>query len=768
MRFKADKIMMKFKKVIGMCFLFVSVFTSSMPLAQMNTEDRFRLESIEIRGNERVTDGTVLAYLPAQVSDEITLATLDRFISILFATNLFSDVSISRDGNAVVISVRENPIINRITIEGNDVLTDEKLLEELDIQPRRVYTRDIAINSTKKLLDIYRLSGRFAAEVVPKVIRLENNRVDLIFEVDEGELIKIESIRFIGNEAFSDFALRQVISSRKRRWWAFMSGVDKYDPARLDYDVRLLRQFYLSRGYAEINVERVQGGLLQDRSGFAVTFSITEGPRFKFGDISIESEIENLDLQELVDAVSAERNDWYDSRVIEEGLLNITNELGNLGYAFVNVVPEPTISKDKKYVDVLIRIDTARKNFIERIDFVNNTRTLDSVIRREMEIIEGDPFNRLKIERSLRNIRGLGYFRDVNIETLPGSAADSGNVRIKVEEQPTGDFSVGVGYSSIEKGKVTLGLNEKNFLGTGRSVKLSASVSDTAADYRIGLTEPYFLNRNLSGSFELFNEDVQADTVDIKRAGFSTSVYFSAADDYYHRVGYDQAKNSTTQKSSEATSLTGEENKSLTSSSVHYTLGRRTLDNRYDPSEGSLFEITEEYSGLGGDVNFLKTRLRSAYYKPFAFRKIVLGIRGEIGYVEGLGDKISQSARFNLGGRRLRGFDAGGVGPRDIGSGSAVGGNKIYSGSVEIISSLGLSDDLGMRWTIFSDFGSVWETDFPDGVTKPNDNSMRQTLGVGLLWDTAIGPLTFFWADPLSQESHDKTKRFQFNIGTRF
>ncbi len=768
MRFKADKIMMKFKNVIGMCFLFVSVLISSMTLAQMNTEDRFRLESIEIQGNERVTDGTVLAYLPAQVGDEITLATLDRFISILFATNLFSDVSISRDENAVVISVRENPIINRITIEGNDVLTDEKLLEELDIQPRRVYTRDIAINSTKKLLDIYRLSGRFAAEVVPKVIRLENNRVDLIFEVDEGELIKIESIRFIGNEAFSDFALRQVISSRKRRWWAFLSGMDKYDPARLDYDVRLLRQFYLSRGYAEINVERVQGGLLQDRSGFAVTFSITEGPRFKFGDISIESEIENLDLQELLDVVSAKRNDWYDSRLIEEGLLNITNELGNLGYAFVNVVPEPTTSEDKKYVNVLIRIGKARKNFIERIDFVNNTRTLDSVIRREMEIIEGDPFNRLKIERSLRNIRGLGYFRDVDVETLPGTAVNSSIMRVKVEEQPTGDFSLGVGYSSIEKGQVTLGLNERNFLGSGRSVKFSASVSDTVADYRIGLTEPYFLNRNLSGSFEVFSEDLQADTVDIERTGFSTSVYLGAANDYYHRVGYDLAKNSTTQKSSEATSLTGEENKSLTSSSVRYTLGRRTLDNRYDPTEGSLFEITEEYSGLGGDVNFLKTRLRSAYYKPFAFRKYVLGVRGEIGYVDGLGDKISQSARFNLGGRRLRGFDGGGVGPRDIGSGSAVGGNKIYSGSVEILSSLGLSEDLGMRWTVFSDFGSVWDTDYPDGVTKPNDNSMRQTLGVGLLWDTAIGPLTFFWADPLSQESHDKTKRFQFNIGTRF
>ena len=284
-----------------------------------------------------------------------------------------------------------------------------------------------------------------------------------------------------------------------------MSGMDKYDPARLDYDVRLLRQFYLSRGYADINVERVQGGLLQDRSGFAVTFSITEGPRFKFGDISIESEIENIDLQELLNVVSAERNDWYDSRVIEEGLLNITNELGNLGYAFVNVVPEPTTTEDKKYVNVLIRIGTARKNFIERIDFVNNTRTMDSVIRREMEIIEGDPFNRLKIERSLRNIRGLGYFRDVDVETLPGSTANSGIMRVKVEEQPTGDFSLGLGYSSIEKGKVTLGLREKNFLGSGRSVKFSASASDSVADYRIGLTEPYFLNRNLDGSFEVLS-----------------------------------------------------------------------------------------------------------------------------------------------------------------------------------------------------------------------------------------------------------------------
>ena len=760
--------MMKLNSVIICCVLIVSMLTAGPSLAQSSATEQFRVDAIEIEGNERVTDGTILAYLPVQVGDDITLTSLDQAIAALFGTKLFSDVSISRDGGTVLITIKENPIINRISIEGNDVLSDERLLEELDIQPRRVYTRDVAIEASKKLLNIYRLSGRFAAEVVPKVIRLENNRIDLIFEVNEGDLIKIESIRFIGNQAFSDYALRQVISSRERRWWAFLSGADKYDPGRLDFDVRLLRQFYLSRGYADISVERVQGGLLPDRTGFAVTFAINEGPRYKLRDISFTSEIENLDLVALRDEVPIAAEDWYDSRLVEEGLLNITNELGNLGYAFVNIVPEPSTSPDDGYVDILIRIGTAQKNYIERIEVVNNTRTLDTVIRRELEIVEGDSFNQLKIDRSLRKIRGLGYFRNVNVEALPGSSEENSILRVDVEEQPTGDFSVGVGYSSIDKGTVSLGINEKNFLGSGRAVKFAASVSDTRADYRVGLTEPYWLDRNLRGSVEVFNESLEADTVDLETTGFGTSVFFTAADDYYHRIGYDLANKESKQKSSSATSLTGEENKSLTSSAARYTLGRSTLDNRFDPSEGSLFELTEEYSGLGGDVTYLKSKFRAAYYQPFAFRKIVLGIRGEVGYVDGLGEKVTQSSRFTLGGRKVRGFDGGGIGPRDTGSGSAVGGNKVYSGSVEVISSLGLSDDLGVRWTVFSDFGSVWETDFPDGVTKPNDNALRQTLGFGFLWDTAIGPLTFYWADPVSKESHDKTKRFQFNIGTRF
>ncbi len=760
--------MLLLRKILFSTALLFAVGLSSVSLAQ-SAGDRFTVDAILVEGNERVTDATILAYLPIKTGDEIDLQALDQAIGSLFATNLFENVSISRSGNQVIIEIVENPIISRINIEGNDVLTDERLLAELDVQPRRVYTAEVARTATQRLLEIYRLSGRFAASVVPKIIRQDNNRVDLVFEVDEGPLIKIQSIRFLGNSAFSDYALRQIISSRVERWWALFSSTDKYDPGRLDYDVRLLRQFYLSRGYADIDVVRAQGGLLSDRSGFAVTFSLKEGPRYRLKDISFTSEIESVDISRLRDLIQLEEGDWYDVRAIEEGLLNITNELGNFGYAFVNVTPEVFTDPETQTLNVQINIGAATKNFVERIEVINNSRTLDNVVRRELELVEGDAYNQLKIDRSLRKVRGLGFFRKVDVQTLPGSTDDQSIVQFDVEEQPTGDFSVGLGYSSIDKTTLTLGIKERNFLGSGRATNFAISTSDTRADYRIGLTEPYLFDRNLRGSIELFREQVKETSVEVETQGLQTSASFNAARDYYHRFGYGFVTKDTVQKSSTtATSDTGDEGKTVTESTISYTLGRDTLNNRFDPSEGYLLEASQDYAGIGGDVNYLRTNLRAAYYQPYFFNALVLGVRGRAGVVEGLDEKVSQSGRFFLGGRRVRGFDGSGIGPRDTGTDSAVGGNYMYSGSIELISRLGLSDDLGIRWTVFSDFGSVWDTDYPNGVTGADDDKLRQSIGVGFLWDTAIGPLTFYWADAISKSSHDKLKRFQFNIGTRF
>ena len=746
--------------------LFSGSLSSSFGQAQAQQAGNL-VEQIEITGNSRVSVNTILAYLPVKLGQQMSAELLDASIDRLFATRLFSDVQIEQQDGRLIIQVVENPIVNRVNIEGNDVLSDERLQAELDIQPRRIYTRQLALEGAERLLQIYRLSGRYGATVEPKIIRLENNRVDLVFEVDEGPLIKISSIKFSGNQAFSDRALRQVISSRVQRWWAFLSATDKYDEGRLDYDVRLLRQFYLSRGYADIVVDRVQGGLLPDRSGFAVVFQITEGPLYELGQITINSAIEGVDTEALRSLIPMQAGDRYDVRRLEQGLLSMTNELGNFGYAFVNLTPEITTDPAAGQLDIAIGIGKAQRNYVERINIIDNSRTLDRVIRREMELVEGDAFNSLKLEKSLRKLRNLGYFSSVTNRNLQGSAPEQTIIEVAVEEQSTGELSVGIGYSSIDKTSFSFGINERNFLGTGRRLNLSTALSDNRSDLRIGLTEPYFLGRNLSAGAEIFKEETKETTVTVESYGANFSLGFSAANDIYHRIIYSLEEKNSTESSSNATSETGENGQTLLASALTYRLGIDKRDNRFDPTSGYFAEIRETFSGLGGDVTYLKTELRGAWYKPFYFNQLIVGARGRIGFVDGLGEKVTQSSRFYLGGRNVRGFDGGGIGPIDTGTKTAVGGNQIYNGSLEIVSTLGLNKDTGLRWTAYTDFGSVWGVDYPGGVTGPEDDKLRQSVGVGLLWDTAIGPLSFYWADAVSKTSFDKTKRFQFSLGAR-
>ena len=748
-------------------FCIFSINYNKMHAHAQATNDQVRISGIEVTGNRRIAEGTVLSYLPVQVGDLVSQGGLSQSLERLFATNLFKDIKLEFNGSVLNVTVVENPIINRVNIEGNDVITDERLLEVIDVQPRRIYNRQVAFDAAAKLLDVYRAGGRFAAVVEPKIIELDENRVDLVFEVDEGPLIKINSIVFSGNQNFSDRRLRQAIVSRERRWWAFLTPNDKYDEGRLDYDVRLLRQFYLARGYADINVSRARGGLLPDRSGFAITFLIDEGLRYKVNKIDITSEIENIDLDTLKNLMLFGKDSWYDVRLLEQGLLDITNQLGVFGYAFVDVTPEITTDTTTGMLDIAIKIGYARRNFVERIEFVDNTRTLDSVIRREFELIEGDAFDQLKLDRSVRNVRNLGYFSKVDVQNIRGSAADQTVTRVTVEEQSTGDLSIGVGYSSLDKTSLTLGINERNFLGTGRRASASISTSDTQTDFVFGLTQPHLFGRDLTGSIDVFKAKSTANNTSFNRTGFDLGARFDAANDVYHSVTYGISTSKITNTSTSATSVTGENGKSLLKSAISYTIGRDTRDNRFDPTEGFFSEISETFSGVGGDVNFLRSSLRGGLYKPYLFKSLVLGVKGRVGHISGLGDKITQSERFFLGGRNVRGFGSNGIGPRDKGSGGAVGGNNIYSGTVEVVSNLGVSKDAGVRWTVFSDFGSVWATDFPSGVTKPDDQAMRSSLGFGILWNTVIGPLSFYWANPVAEQSHDNTKTFQFSIGTR-
>ncbi len=749
--------------IFGSLVIILVAHSSAAQLA----DDQVRISEIRVDGNSRVAEGTVKNYLPVRVGGLTSPGALSNALERLYDTNLFQDIKLNLEGSVLIVSVVENPIINRVNIEGNDTISDERLLEVINVQQRGVYSRKVAIDATRQLIDVYRAGGRFAAVIEPKIIKLENNRVDLVFEVNEGPLIKIDSISFSGNASFSDRELKQAIASREKRWWAFLSANDKYDEGRLDYDIRLLRQFYLARGYADIQVQRARGGLLPDRSGFAITFLVNEGVRYQVNEVSIFSEIEGVDINELRELVSFEGDAWYDVRLLEQGLLDISKRLGFFGYAFVNVTPDIKTNADTAKLDIDIKIEKARRNFVERIEFVDNSRTTDKVIRRQFEIVEGDAYNQLKIDRSIRNIRNLGFFSEVKVQTLRGSTPEQSVTSVTVREQPTGDFSIGVGYSSLNQANFTIGVNERNFLGTGRRLKMSFSTSGEDTDFTIGLTEPYFMERDLSGSFDIFKRKNKAGESTVTETGFSFGVGFAAARDVYHRLRYDLSKSKRSVNSTTATSESGEEGKSLRGSSVAYTLSKDSRDSRFDPTEGYFLELDETVSGLGGDVKFLRTKFSAAYYKPLFFKSVIVGLAGEVGHISGLGDKVTQSKRFYLGGQTVRGFDGAGIGPRDAGSGDTVGGNTMYAGRVEVLSSLGLNKDTGVRWTVFSDFGSLWGTDYPTNVTEADANDIRASLGLGFYWSTAIGPLSFSWANPISKMDHDKTRTFQFNIGTR-
>lgn len=748
--------------------LYIAMLSLALVASPLSAQqDSIVISEIVIEGARRISPATVRTYMSLNEGDGVTAASLNRVVSELFATDLFNDVVIELDGTRLLVTVDENPIINQVILEGNEVIDDDALLSILGIEPRRVYNRELALEGKARLTEVYRQSGRYAATIEPQIIELPDKRVDLVFVVNEGPLIKISRVKFIGNSAFSDITLRNVIASRADRWYLFLQSNDKFDPARLALDEQLLRQFYLQNGYANIDIIRSTGELLPDLSGFVLTFLIEEGQQYQVGEVSIASEIASVAPESLIDSVTINPTDVYDVRHLDETLLRVTNKLGELGYAFVNVAPDFVLN-DNGTMDININVEQAERNFVERININNNDRTLDRVIRREMELVEGDSFNQLRLTRSVRNIRNLGYFSGVDSDVTPGSSPEQSVVDIFVQEQATGSFSIGVGYSTLDGASFQLGIEERNFLGTGNGLRANLATSGSQTNLRAGITRPYLFGRQLSGSADIFREDIEYTDVTTRQQGLDAGIGFRAANNFGHRFGYKLAETEVRDTSSNAASTSGDEGAQVISE-LEYRVSQDNRDSRFDPREGTFWRFSTAYAGLGGDVKYNRNTIRAQWLQPFYFKRFVFGLDAEAGIIEGQDtDTVSRANRFYLGGRKVRGFDTGGIGPRDRGDDTAVGGNKFYVGSLNIISDYGIDPDIGMRWTVFYDFGTVWEVDDPVGVVGADNDNLRTAIGYGLLWDTAIGPLTFFWADALDQETYDKTQTFQFTFGGRF
>jgi outer membrane protein insertion porin family len=726
------------------------------------------VEEIVVEGTQRIEPETVRSYMLIKEGDPLDPDRVNQSLKGLYSTGLFADVLLRREGNVLFVTVTENPIINRIAFEGDKNLEEEILRNEVQLRPRIVYTRSRVQADVKRVLDLYRRTGRFAATVEPKVVQLPQNRVDLIFEIDEGPSTGIRRISFIGNREFSDRALREIIQTAETRWYRFLSSDDTYDPDRLTFDRELLRRHYLRNGYADFRVVSAVAELTPDRKDFFITFTIEEGDRYTFNNLTIESKIKDVKPEAIQPVVEIEKDDWYDSKAVDDTVLALSNAVGDLGFAFVAVLPNVKRDRKSKKIDIHFVVQEGPRVFIERIDIGGNVRTLDKVIRREFRVVEGDAFNSTKLRRSRTRIQNLGYFSRVDINNIPGSKADKTIVKVDVAEQSTGELNVGAGFSSQNGPLVDLSIRERNLLGKGQDIRVSITLAAKSQNFDVGFTEPYFLDKHLSFGLDGFHT-ASSNVGEFESISTGTGVRlgYGLAKNWRQRIRYTFRRDEITDVENEASIFIRREEGADFVSSVGQDLTYDRRNSSIEPTEGFIIRLSNDVAGLGGDIAFLKSRLNGAAYYGIA-TDWVLSTRANAGYVFGLGDDdVRINDRFFLGGDKLRGFDNGGVGPRDIKTDDALGGKLVYSGTVEMSFPLGLSKQFGVNGAVFTDAGSLTDLDFDDPVIE-DTASIRWSVGFGIAWRSPFGPVRLDFAVPILKESFDVTENIRFNFGTRF
>ena len=750
------------------------------------------IADIRVEGVHRIEPETVRSYLLLKPGDPWDAERVDNSLKALFATGLFADVRLIREGNTLVVKVVENPIINRIAFEGNSRLSDKDLNGVIQLRPQLVYTRTRVQDDVRRILQLYRQHGHFAATVDPKVIQLSENRVDLVFEINEGPATEVRSINFVGNRRFSDSTLRGVISTKESRWWRFLSTADTYDPDRLAYDRELLRKFYLSEGYADFHVISAVAELTPDRVGFIITFTIDEGERYRFGKVDVAIKLKGLPRAQVLPLLSVHSGDWYNADEVEHSIAKLTDALGNRGYAFVEVKPEIDRHRNTHTIDIVFDVQQGPRVYVERIDITGNVRTLDKVIRREFRLVEGDAFNTNKLERSKQRIKNLDFFKKVEITTHPGSAPDRTVITVEVEEQSTGELSFGLGFSTSDGPLIDASVRERNFLGRGDDIRIGGVVSlrgDQQVDF--SYTEPYFLDRNIAAGFDLF-EVQTSPTADFfsgvtppyvqQSYGGSVRAGYQISENLRQTWHYTARSDDITDIQSDASLFIALEGGTHLTSEIGQVLLYDRRDNRLQPTSGYYASIGNDFAGAGFGVKYIRSKIDAGYYYSL-WPDWVLSVTGEAGDIFGWGGQpVLLQDRFFVGGDNLIGFEPAGIGPRDTITGDALGGNKYYVGKIALGIPLPLPKELGISGSVFTNFGSLWGNDqehialtptelaFTGGVA-PNivdSSAVRAAAGIGIAWKSPVGPIEVDLAVPYLMQSFDKSQFFHFSFGTRF
>ena len=743
------------------------------------------VQRIVVQGNERIEQGTVLSYLPIQPGDSVDPQKLDLALKTLARTDLFADVKIELQGGDLVVKVVENPIINQVVFEGNSALKEDKLKDEVQIRPRGIFTRSKVQADVQRIIELYRRSGRISATVTPKVVELPQKRVDLVFEINEGPKSGVLGVNFLGNSDFTDNDLRDVIVTKESHWYKFLTSNDNYDPDRIEYDREQLRKFYRNRGYYDFRVVASVAELSTDKNGFAVTYTIDEGPKYKFGKVTVETELKKLNGDLLAQILPIRAGQMYEDDRIEKATDALTFAAGAAGFAFVDVRPRYVANKETKTVDVVFSVREGPRVYVDRIDIVGNTRTLDYVLRREMEVAEGDAYNRVLVDRSKNNMRALGFFKDVNIEELPSAQPDRTALRVKVEEQPTGELSFSAGYSSVDKLVLDVGVTERNFRGRGQNLRARISVGSLRQQIDFGFTEPRFLGRDLRAGVDLYSyryDLSQYAAYDTKSTGGTLRLGFPLTQNASMTLRYQLRQDEVSVEdnlcaSGSVSQILCLQRGSYMTSLIGYGLRIDKRNDPIQPTRGWFADLDQDLAGFGGDVKYLKTEADGGWYWGFN-KDYIFSATGSAGYIEGWGgDDIRINDRFYKGGATFRGFETAGIGPRDISTQSNALGAKLYAiGTFEMTLPTYLPEQYGIKASVFSDFGTAGQLDDVDrqnspGVFNPNirdDLAFRASAGLSIDWKSPMGPIRFDFSHILAREDYDRTETFRFSTSTRF
>lgn len=742
---------------------------------------------ILVQGNERIEPTTIASYLPIQVGDTVDAVKIDLALKTLFRTDLFADVKIDLVGGDLIVRVVENPIINQVVFEGNSALKEDKLRDEVSVRPRGIFTRARVQADVQRIIELYRRSGRISATVTPKIVELPQRRVDLVFEINEGPKSGVLSVNFLGNDDFSDNDLRDVVVTERSEWYRFFSTNDNYDPDRIEYDREQLRKFYRNRGYYDFRVISSVAELDPQRNSFGITFTLEEGEVYRFGKITVETQLSRLNKDVLAQLVPIRAGELYQDERIEQATDALTFAAGAAGFAFVDVRPRYVPNRETHTIDVVFDVREGPRVYIERIDIVGNNQTLDYVIRRELDVTEGDAYNRVLVDRSRNQVRALGFFKDVTIEEIPGSAPDRTRLRVKVEEQPTGQLSFSAGYSSVDQLVLDLGVTQSNFRGRGQDFRANVSIGSLRQQVNFSFTEPRFLGRDLRAGFDLysyrynFSDVASYDTSSTGagvRFGFPLTINSSMSTRYTLRQDKVIVDASLCVPGQEQVStVLCQQRGSYVTSLIGYSI---RLDRRNDPvrpTRGYYVDLVQDIAGIGGDVHYVRTEIDGGWYWGFN-RDFVLSVTGGIGYNEGWnGDSIRISDRFYKGGNTFRGFENAGIGPRDTLYGDSLGGKFYAIGTIEMTVPTFLPEQYGIKAAVFTDFGTLGLLDRDAKVdpttnlpltTVRDDLGLRASVGISIFWKSPMGPLRFDLSQVLVREDYDKTETFRFSTATRF